>query len=463
MRILTKLALGFVLAFKVTTASSGGLENLLKYTAPDNTLSNINSAQIIEDQAGGFVTGGSIITRGPKPMEVTPLQVQLPSFKYDACSGSGDFRFGAMSYISGEEFVRFLKALPRASAAYATKLFLATVSPIAANTITDLERIVRDVNGATMNQCALAQGLVNGIGSKLLASSKLACQIRANAEGKYADLWATARSCQENTDSNKGGRGEEEVKNFIGEEFNLAWKALTQEKSGIGDKEFLELLMSITGTIIGKKEDGKVKLEIKPSLFTDSTQIENYIGNTSGGSIRVYSCNDNKCLAPTVKTLALSAQNTFYAKLRSIIDKIREKLLNNGKATDAERSIIAFSSIPIINMIDHDLVVKGKNGGIEVSNAELLDVVAYDVVVGFLNDMLSKADNKIQGLELAQIDQTIFHNFRHGITEVRRSLQDKKDTAFQRATITLQAKEHLKMQDAALKERFSRISSTYYD
>jgi hypothetical protein len=35
--------------------------------------------------------------------------VQTPKFAFDACTGSADFRFGGLSYISKKEFSEFFK------------------------------------------------------------------------------------------------------------------------------------------------------------------------------------------------------------------------------------------------------------------------------------------------------------------------------------------------------------------
>ncbi|MDP5110370.1 MAG: conjugal transfer protein TraH, partial [Rickettsiaceae bacterium] len=56
----------------------------------------INKGKVVSDQQAGYVTGGSIISRGPKPETLRPLIVQPPSFEFDPCSGSYDARFGVL-------------------------------------------------------------------------------------------------------------------------------------------------------------------------------------------------------------------------------------------------------------------------------------------------------------------------------------------------------------------------------
>ena len=75
---------------------AGGIEALMKYTSPENTMANVNKGAIIKDQQGGYMTGGSMLLRGPSPKVLQPLLVQTPKFAFDACTGSADFRFGGL-------------------------------------------------------------------------------------------------------------------------------------------------------------------------------------------------------------------------------------------------------------------------------------------------------------------------------------------------------------------------------
>ena len=58
---------------------AGGLDNFMKYAGRSGSMTSINKGAIINDQRAGYMTGGSIITRGPRPMELQPANIQLPS------------------------------------------------------------------------------------------------------------------------------------------------------------------------------------------------------------------------------------------------------------------------------------------------------------------------------------------------------------------------------------------------
>ena len=88
-----------------------------------------------------------------------------------------------------------------------------------------------------------------------------------------------------------------------------------------------------------------------------------------------------------------------------------------------------------------------------------MEVVSYDVVVGFLDSLLNKVDKEVKALEIAQMDRSIFDSFKDDIARVKQGFFNKKMTAFNRANIVMQAKEHMKLQQTSIKNRFSRILS----
>ena len=220
-------------------------------------------------------------------------------------------------------------------------------------------------------------------------------------------------------------------------------------------------MMSIVGTVIGKKENGKMRYTRKPSLFEDERQIESYIGSTNGGMINVYTCDETtNCLNPTVKDFKLDPHKTFYTQINKIMNGITEKVASNSPTfTTEEQNIISFSSMPLITMVEQDLILKGNKANATISNSELVEVVSYDVVVGFLDSLLNKVDKEVKALEIAQMDRAIFDSFKDDIARVKQGFFNKKMTAFNRANIVMQAKEHMKLQQASIKNRFSRILS----
>jgi conjugative transfer pilus assembly protein TraH len=238
-----------VVILAYSTSTYAGLDSLIQYASPEGSISNVNSPAIIKDQTGGYMTGGSILLRGPRPKELNPASFQTPKLKYDACTGSGDFRFGAFSYISAAEFSSFLKGVARASGAYLVKMSIKTVCPQCEDIMTYLETVARDINSLTMNQCSLAQSLTQGAIGKLASNEKQRCMMEANAFDTDPDLFATTKKCQDKSGDPSDPRKKEhkEFEDMLGDEFNLVWKALSKGAGGC---------LSVEQSLAGKEMEG---------------------------------------------------------------------------------------------------------------------------------------------------------------------------------------------------------------
>ena len=443
----------------VTTniAYASGIDALVKYAAPSGAMSNVNAPAIIKDQAGGYMTGGSILLRGPKPKELSPFMVQTPRLKFDACTGSGDFRFGAMSYISGAEFSNFLKSVAHASGAYLVKMSIKTACPQCEDIMSYLETVARDVNGLTMNQCSLAQSIAEGTFSKLTSSEKQRCMMDANSTGSSRDMFDTTRKCQDSAGERVHSLGPE-FESLLGDEFNLVWKALS--KGAGSDTNFKELMMSVSGTVIGKKEEGRYKFTYKPSLLQDKELLEKFIGvSGTGTSIKLYACDSTDlCLDPVERDEALREEDTLYGNvskiLRSLVTKVQA---DNPRLSDEEEALLGFSSIPILHLIEMELSSKANTDDLLVRVGEFIEVVCFDVITNYMQVMLSRVISSVQALEHAQTDDTIIRNFITDAENTRKYLSDAKFNAFQKLQVITQVKQRLEQQSKEFEFRFSNI------
>ena len=421
-------------------------------------MSNLNKAAIIQDQHGGYMTGGSLIIRGPRPKELQPLTVQTPKFEFDACTGSADFRFGGLSYISTKEFTQFLKRIPTAAGGYAVKLLLKNVSAQIENVVSDLEAIARDVNGMMIDQCSAGQAIAGGVLSSLNAGSQQKCMMQGNISKSNKDLYESTETCKNNPDG-YGNKGEgDELKSLLGDEFNLVWKAMGNGNGG--DLGFKELIMSVSGTIIGRKVDGSFHFTNKTSLVLSNDLLEQYIGiNKKTGTVKLYSCdNKDKCLNPTETQVSLSDKDTIKGNISRILDKLVPKVIENKQAlTDEEEALIAFSTIPLLQIIEQEIINKAKIEDMSVRTDEFIEVICYDVVTNFLSQMITQANAAVQALEYSQLDNTVIKNFTEQVAEVRQYLTDAKFAAFKRLQIITQVKERLTQQQRAFKAGYARF------
>lgn len=445
---------------------AGGVDKLMKYAA-SHSMVNVNKAAIIDDQQGGYLTGGSVIVRGPQPKNLQPLVIQTPKFAFDACTGSADFRFGGLSYIAAKEFTQFFKNTATAAGSYAVKMLIKSACPQCEDIMSYLETVARDINGLMMDQCTAGQAISGGLFNALSASNQQKCLIKSNINQSSKDMYEASDKCRGNPDRYGAAGDEEELQSLLGDEFNLVWKALGKCHSS--DIDFKELIMSVSGTIIGRKIDGSFHFSHQPSLITSSQLLEEYIGASNQASlVKLYKCSSShKCLDPQTTNVRLEAKETIYGNISRILEAIATKIFSGGgDFTDEEQAVVAFSSIPLIQLIEMEIIHKGRNqrgktvidqGSMIIRMQEFLEVVCYDVVTNFLTQMIDQASSAVALITYAQTDDVVIKNFTSQVSQVRRFITDSKFAAFKRLQIIMQCKERLLQQQNAFKAGFGRI------
>jgi hypothetical protein len=439
-------------------AFASGVEKLMKYATPAGSMSNINKGAIINDQQGGYVTGGSAILRAPRPITLQPLVVQTPKFAYDACTGSADFRFGGISYISGKEFTQFFKNVATASGAYAAKMFIKSANPQIENIMSDLEAIARDVNGMMMDQCGTAQMIAGGVYNALNSGNQQTCMMQSNINKSSRDMYEATDKCKSNPDRHGDTGKNDELKSMLGNEFNLVWKALS--KTDGSDLGFKELILSVSGTIIGRKVEESFQFTNKPSLVLNNDLLEQYIGvQKKAGRAKLYQCDTkDKCLSPVETEVVLQEKDTIYGNISRILTGLIPKIsTGKGILTDEEEAIISFSSVPIIQLIEMEIVSKASTEDMLVRTHEFLEVISYDIVTNFLSNMLQQVSSAVAALEYSQLDNTVIQNFNSQVVEIRRFITDSKFAAFKRLQVVTQYKERLSQQQRAFEGAYSRF------
>jgi hypothetical protein len=281
--------------------------------------------------------------------------------------------------------------------------------------------------------------------------------MKGNIDKSNKDMYEASESCKANPDRH-GAKGEDdELKSLLGNEFNLVWKALGSGDGGALD--FKELMMSLSGTIIGRKVDNRFEFKNKPSLILSSDLLERYIGSKSGTSkLKLYKCDNNhKCLNPEEQEVAFTEKDTVYGNISRILEKMIPKV-QGGKEelTDEEQSIIAFSSVPILQLIEMEISQKADAKDTIVRMNEFIEVVCYDVVTTFLSQMISEVTTKVQALEYSQLDDTVIKNFTTQVSEVRTFVGDAKFTAFRRLQLIMQYQARITQQVRSFKSGFGQ-------
>ena len=453
--IITSLLLSFGLYIQPSFA--GGVDDLMKFASPKGSMVNVNKAGVVRDQQAGYVTGGSVILRGPRPKTLQPLSIQTPKMAFNACTGSADFRFGGLSYVSGKEFTDFFKNTATAAGSYAVKMLIKNACPQCEDIMSYIETVARDVNGTMMDQCAMAEMIGGGLYNALNSSGQQQCLMNGNVDKSNKDMFEASEKCKADPDRHGNKGDDDEFESLLGNEFNLVWKALGKGDSGSLD--FKELMMSVSGTIIGRKVDNRFQFKQKPSLVLSTDLLERYIGSKKGAEkVKLYKCDEkHKCLNPDEVEVNFTDQDTIYGNISRILEKIIPKV-RSGKdeLTDEEQSVIAFSSVPILRLIEMEISQKTNPEDTILRMNEFIEVVCYDVVTTFMDQMISEVTAKVQALEYSQLDDSVIKNFTSQISDVRKFVSTSKFTAFKRLELIMQYQARITQQVRSFKAGFGQ-------
>lgn len=470
-RYLSKLifTLIFILLLQLMTsisgAQAGGLDGFLKYASQGGSMTSINKGAVISDQRAGYMTGGSIITRGPRPMDLQPLGIQLPSIAFDACTGSGDLRWGGFSFIKGKDFADYYKAVATSAGAYVAKMAIKQACPQCEDIMSYLESVARDINGMTFNQCEQGKAIADGLMGKFNAYTSQKCLTKSSIAKGGSDLHEATQICQDNPDKHGDTGDNDQLKSMLPDNFNLVWKALSHG-DGNAPTGMKELIMSISGSIIGTKTNGIATISTLPSLVEKEDLLEAYIGKPGAGSskIKLYVCNEKtKCLTPMATESSVDNRaDSLYGKVETTLNSILDKIESNkGELSDEEQALIEYSQIPIITLFEIELALKNKESvAMLAGSSEFVEVVCYDMVTNFMQKMLHEAKTAVDTLETAQLDNSSIERFNRNVENVQTLLRDKKYMAMDKLQTIIAVKERLMKQQDVFEMGFNRFADS---
>lgn len=464
-RYIARFIIWQVLMISASVSYAGGLDSFLKFAGQGGSMTSINKGAVISDQRAGYMTGGSIISRGPRPMELQPLGIQIPSMAFDPCTGSGDLRWGGFSFIKGAEFARYFKAVSASAGAYVAKMAIKQACPQCEDIMSYLETVARDINGMTFGQCEQSKAFAEGLMGKFNAASSQKCLAKSSIAKGGSDLHEATQKCQDNPDRYGEVGDDDQLKSVLPDNFNLVWKALSHG-DGNAPTGMKELIMSISGSIIGTKTGGISTISTLPSLVEKEDLLEQYIGKPGVGTskIKLYVCDEKvKCLKPQAKEASVDNKaDTLYGKvettLASILDKIED---NKGELSDEEQALIEYSQIPIISLFEIELALKNKESVSSFAgNSEFVETVCYDMVTNFMQKMLHEAKTAVDTLQTAQLDNTSIERFNRNVENVQVFLRDKKHNALARLQTIIVVKERLLKQQDIFEMNFHRFADS---
>jgi conjugative transfer pilus assembly protein TraH len=454
--LVIRLLMTILLAFSIALYSyaSGIASELESMFNSMGGSSNFTGPGHFTDQSGGYYTGGSFYARTPVK-NIDLMNVQMPAFK--AGCGGIDLFTGGFSYISSEQLVKMLKSIGSSAKSYAFQLALQTVTPQIYNTLNELNALAQQVNNTNINSCESAATVVGGMWPKSDASSRLLCQAMGTSSNKFSD-WAQARQECGKADDRLANmdKKKSEFKDLLGDEFNLAWKALKKNKFLATDDRLAEFFMSISGTIVSKKVGDNFEKHYYSSLAVHDDWLSSFI--EGGKGIKIYSCRDREeCLDITETNVTINQNMALKPKVEALLRSIAHKVKTDGKVTTEELTLVNSTVIPIYKILT--VQVAFREGSSPINVEQFSEAVAYDLLLRYLEDILDIVSQSIREIRKVQIDDTSIESLKSEIRDTRSRILEKRNGIFQQMHTALSVIERSQAIEQQMHNMFTGIGN----
>jgi len=437
-----------------SSLSASMQDNLEKAFKTLGMANNITEGGGYQDQTGGFYTGGRVFARS-KVNNADMLSLQLPHYR--AGCGGIDLFMGGFSYINAQQFIALLRNIGSNASGYAFNLALATVTPLINSVLGDLLAKVQKMTNQNINSCEAAATLVGGVWPQSDASTQLLCNSMSKDLGIATD-WAQGRQkcgAEEQRAAVLNRKGEKEgFKDILGDEFNIAWKAILKNNFLKNNTTLAEFFMTLSGTIISRRAGEGLEVKVLPSKSSDPQLISALlVGNQS---VKIYKCDnasEDKCLTPTLQNVVLKKETALSSKVQIILTSIADKVrTDEKKLSEEEEGFVNSTMIPVLKIIAVETAFK--KGGSPISVAEFSEAIAHDILLQYLDEVMTLVWDSVTQLKKNQINDGMIEELRASVSDARKLLYAKRTSLFQQMAITLDFIERTQQVESKLQNMF---------
>lgn len=339
---------------------------------------NATQAAVWQGQAAGYVTGGNLFLRN----QVNNLQVaSFTPPRITAGCGGIDAYLGSFSFVNSEQIERFVKQLMGNAAGYFFDLALQTAVPGMKQAKDFMQKLASDLNSMNVSSCQAAQGIIGGLWPTNTVQSQKICQDIAGETNMFSDWAASRQGCTVGGQMDKVlDKAPENMKDQVMKDRNLMWDILQNNGMMKGNTELMELVMNVTGTLIFNK--GEIQFIGPQANHQGLIRALMY-----GGQATIFGCVSTKdCLKTHTRTVTISQANSLNKRVENMIKNIAGKLSSDEPLTPQEKGFIQSTSVPILRyLIDPQML------NISTFYPSLSDYIAYDILLQYLNELLSQA------------------------------------------------------------------------
>lgn len=347
---------------------------------------NITGPSAFRGQQAGYYTLGNIYLRVPQE-NLRPVSVQLPSFR--AGCGGIDIYSGGFSYVNSSQLISFMKSVANNASSFAFQVALETISPVISEKIGELQSVAQKINQFTMNSCEAGQATVASAWPQSDRASQIICATSAARRGLYPDWVAARHGCgSEGKRTTILSGANKEEKAAIPQNINIAWDALKRHPIISKDREFMQFLMTLSGTEIlrsGKNDDAKQTHQFLPPKMLDAGVISAFL---DGGTINIYKCDkdaEDRCLYPTTGgTVTIATSDGLRARVQSMLAAIMTNVRQRTELTTDQQEFLNLTSLPVYKMINVHSAYEGVFANQTIQS--FAEIIAIDLLYALFED-----------------------------------------------------------------------------
>ncbi len=408
----TPLSATLLLMLSIPVQAASLSDSMESFFGDTSFSSNVTNPSAYQGQSATYYNAGSLFARS-KIKNIQLASITLPSVSA-GCGGIDAF-MGGFSHINADQIVQFGKAVIANAVPFAIDLALQTWAPTIKENRDKLQAIADQFLTTSMNSCQVAQSAVAGLAAFADGETKRhACATLGTQKNAFSDWLEAQHECSSvSTNKNTLAKNTDDATTHaIKMNLNVVWDALMKEHYLKSNKEVAEFIMNLTGTVI---YDGDGTPSYIPSMIVgNDTAIDVML---KGGSLDLYRCTStDSCLSMKHGTIALSESQAFNARVRKTIDALYANLRSDLPITEAEKSFVELSDIPILAMLIDDAHLK-----IPPESHLYAQSIASNILHAYLNSMLMMVNQSIANI--SAVNPTDVKRTIDAISDARNYLQ----------------------------------------
>lgn len=412
--------------FLVYESQAGLLD---KYFEKLGAAINVTQAGSYKDQSAGYYTGGGVMVR-QRNTTISPVNFSLPKIGV-GCNGL-DLYGGSMSFISKQKMADTMNAIGRGIPIYALKLGIKTVAPQVETAMSQVEKVMQDMNALMLDSCQASQQIVGGLWPKNTAASEQICMDSKRSESDY-DWFGAREHCKKNTVGEVDSARKKHEDLMVGE-YNLVWHVVRKmpDYSGDGKKDIAEFVMSVVGTLISykdtyKDEKGRTKEQFRVKTIEPRADQKEFVAAyLKGGSTSLLRCDEaTKCLNPAAHTVSISNEtsgdhlSTMKAKVWHRINDLRTKYIEKANITEDDIGFLNDS----VNLPIYKYIQVSAAAGTQFMLQDSAEYIAAAILLCQFEKITTDVLEAIDAIQKIQIEDTAIEGFKRTVQDMRSRLQ----------------------------------------